>query len=71
MMRLFWCAILVVAGCDMGGPAFIGLEPMRISVGGSDFTIRQRNDWGGVIRTNVERALDPSAVADKILITIQ
>ena len=55
----------------MGGPAFIGLEPMRISVGGSDFTIRQRNDWGGVIRTNVERALDPSAVADKILIAIQ
>ena len=46
-MRLFWCAVLVLAGCDMGGPAFIGLEPMRISVGGSDFTVRQRNDRAG------------------------
>ncbi|MGB1265956.1 MAG: hypothetical protein ACPG6L_09535 [Nereida ignava] len=70
-MRLFWCAVLVLAGCDMGGPAFIGLEPMRISVGGSDFTVRQRNDRAEVIRTNMEWAPDAGAVADKMLIAIQ
>ena len=70
-MRLFLCAVLVLAGCDMGGPALIGQEPIRISVGVSDFTVRQRNDCAEVIRTNMEWAPDAGAVTDKMLIAIQ
>lgn len=70
-MRLFLCVVLILAGCDMGGPALIGQEPMRISVGVSDFTVRQRNDCAEVIRTNMEWAPDAGAVADKMLIAIQ
>ncbi|MCF6444900.1 hypothetical protein [Nereida sp. MMG025] len=72
-MRRFQFAlpILALAACDMAGPAFLGAEPMYVEVGGSAFTVRQRDDRAEVIRTNMEWAPDRGAVADKMKIAIE
>lgn len=63
--------ITALVACDMGGPAFLNSEPMYISVGSSDFTVRRNDDRAEVIRTNMEWAPDKGAVADKMKIAIE
>ncbi len=47
--------VILLAGCDSPHPAFMQVEAQRITVDGSTFSVRIREDQAEAIRTNFER----------------
>lgn len=45
-----------LAGCDGPTPHFAGIAPVTVTVDGSTFAVRRRNDLAEAIRTNTEFA---------------
>jgi hypothetical protein len=45
---------LGVAGCNGSHPAFMSVEPQTVTVEGSKFEVRIKEDWAQVIRKNFE-----------------
>lgn len=54
MKAAFVPVLFLVAACNMGGPGFYGVDPVRREVEGSTFLMRFQNDMAEVIRTNPE-----------------
>lgn len=48
--------VLFVASCNTAGPYFRGLPPTTVTVDGSTFDVRVRDDLAEAIRTNTEYA---------------
>ncbi len=54
MTRLI--ALLFLAACSGPTPHFSGIEPVTVTVDGSTFVVRRRNDLAEAVRTNTEWA---------------
>lgn len=67
MMRsvLFPLLIVVLAGCNTAGPHFRGLPATRVTVDGSTFDVRVRDNLAEAIRINVEYAPRFSPVRER------
>lgn len=72
-MRCGWVIAVVVlaAGCNMPGPRFLGVPPVRITVGQSTFDVRVSGTRAQAIRLNREWALRPETVAPRATVAIQ
>jgi hypothetical protein len=53
---LLLCFALLLAACNTPGPAFRGIQPIRITVQGSTFDVRVNADRAEAIRVNMEYA---------------
>ena len=70
-MRYCLVFILFLAACDMGGPGFRGIEPVRVVVDGSQFSVRQNEGRVEVLRLNSEMALGRRSMAVKMASAIE
>ncbi|MCR8550826.1 hypothetical protein M4578_23625 [Salipiger sp. P9] len=67
MRHVTFLALLLAVACDMAGPGFRGVPPVKREIEGSRFTIRVRDRMAEVIRTSPEfpARFDPIAARAK------
>lgn len=57
--------IFLVASCNTAGPHFRGIEPTTVTVDGSTFDVRVRDELAEAIRTNSEYAPRFGAIRER------
>ena len=70
-MRYCFASLILLAACDMGGPGFRGVDPMRVSIDGSQFSVRQADGRVEVLRTNSEIAFQRQGMTAKMVQAIE
>lgn len=63
--------LLALPGCNMPGPAFRGIDPVRVTVGKSTFDVRVDGLRAQAIRLNMEWAPGRDAVAPRAVAAIE
>ena len=66
-----WLGILALAACNMPGPDFRGIDPVRVTIGKSTFDVRVDGPRAQAIRLNMEWAPRRDAVAPRAAAAIE
>ncbi len=69
LYALLVCLLLIA--CDIPSPYFRGIEPTKIEVQGSSFSVRRRGKLAEAIRTNTEYAPRLGPIARRAEIAIE
>lgn len=70
-MRYAWITLLPLAACDTGGLGFQNAPAQHVTIDGSDFTVRRRDNEVEVLRTNSEWAVRRTGMAQKMVAAIE
>jgi len=56
MLRLLTCfgAFCLMAACDTAKPGFYGIDPVSVTIDGTDFDVRQNGERAFAVRTNAQ-----------------
>lgn len=71
LLGMYLCLAGVMAGCDSPHPRIAGEEVTRITVEGSDFSIRVKGDMAEAIRTNFAPRRDHARILLRAVVAIE
>ncbi|WP_420861483.1 hypothetical protein [Algirhabdus cladophorae] len=70
-MRYALFLVLALGACDTGGLGFMNAPAQQVTIDGSDFTVRRRENTVEVLRTNSEWAFARKGMAQKMVAAIE